>query len=323
MENGGESVALDVLSDVLAATRIRNSISSHPALTAPWGFHVGSTNRACFHIVSRGTCWVALDGNPDAVQLVQGDVVLLPHGAGHRLVDRPDTPVDAAGEGQATSSEAMDLRPAHAMDNASTVLVCGYYDFEHNAHHPLLALLPPLIHIPADEADGTSSLQTTIRLLTREICDTLPGSATVLSRLSDSIFVFIVRAWLDRQPERAAGWLGALRDAKVGAALSLIHAAPHNHWTVESLAGEVSMSRAAFARRFSELVGEPPLTYVTRWRMDIAARLLRKSDRPLISIARSVGYETESSFSKAFRRAFGVPPGHFRDNGTKRMLLSV
>lgn len=314
MKTSGESVEVDVLSDVLAATRIRNSVSSHPVLTAPWGFHVSAANRASFHIVSRGTCWVTMDDGSTPVQLVQGDVILIPHGEGHSLVDRPETPVFPAEGGASHAMTAKKREASQASDGASTVLVCGYYYFEHNERHPLLALLPPLIHIPADEAESAGSLQTTIRLLTREMCHSLPGSATVLSRLSDSLFVFIVRAWLDQQPENAAGWLGALRDAKIGRALSLIHKAPNNDWTVESLAHEVSLSRAAFARKFSELVGEPPLTYLTRWRMDIAARLLRESEKSLIAIALSVGYETESSFSKAFSRIFGVPPGHFRNS---------
>jgi len=305
-----ENFDMDVLADVLAATRIGNTLFCRKELEAPWRMQVESANQASFNIVSRGTCWLRLNDKSEPVQLVQGDVVLYPHGTGRILADRPETTVFA--ENQAWPEHRHDRGQGNTKEGAATVMFGGCYHFEHNGAHPLLSLLPDLIHIQADEAERAGSLQTTLRLLSQEVQRELPGARVVTSRLVDVLFVYIIRAWLEQQPNHAAGWLGALRDKQIGKALALIHKSPQEHWTVESLAGDVSMSRAAFAKRFSDLVGEPPLTYLTRWRMDTAARLLRDSDSSLSAIAERTGYETESSFSKAFRRTHGVSPGQYR-----------
>ena len=145
-----------------------------------------------------------------------------------------------------------------------------------------------------------------------ENCGSEPGSTAVKQQLMNVLFVYIVRAWLTQQPESSAGWLGALRDPRIGKTLTLIHESPQQHWSVELLANSVSMSRAAFAKRFSDLVGEAPLTYITRWRMDLAANILRQSSVPIAAIATQVGYESETAFSKIFRRSRGLPPGQYR-----------
>lgn len=154
----------------------------------------------------------------------------------------------------------------------------------------------------------------------REFCDREPGSAAVISSLTDTLFVLVVRAWLARQAECSCGWLGALRDPQIGTALSFLHGNPARPWTVEAIAREVGMSRAAFAKRFAQRVGETPLAYLTRWRMDLAARLLRESDRHIYAIAASVGYESETAFSKAFRRAYDLAPGGYRAHHDRALV---
>jgi transcriptional regulator GlxA family with amidase domain len=166
--------------------------------------------------------------------------------------------------------------------------------------------------LPAHQAERHLQLQLLLQLLRREAIDAGSGSELVVPRLVDSLLVFVLRAWLEAQPIGAGGWFGALRDPAVAKALSLMHEQPHAHWSVAGLARHVAQSRATFARRFAELVGETPVAYLTRWRMCFAAKLLSESDASLDEIASRVGYETAAAFSKAFRRSYGKAPGRFR-----------
>lgn len=238
-------------------------------------------------------------------------MVLLPHGAGHAITDQLATPTRLIGELIAEHDTAVGGVLRAGGGGAETELLCGAYRFDGDGPHRLLALLPPLIHIPAEQASALGELHAVVALLARESAGG-PGSETITARLVDVLFVYIVRTWLARQPEGAAGWLGALRDPSIGAALTLIHREPGQAWSVGWLAGQVALSRAAFARRFAALVGEPPLTYLTRWRMDMAARLLRETNQPLPAIATRVGYESEFAFNRALKRSRGVAPGRYR-----------
>ena len=301
-----------MLADVLAATRIGNTILCRSEVVAPWGMSFVPGPRVNFHIVGRGTCWLrpSLDATP--IQLVQGDIVLLPHGAGHVLADQPTTPALPYRDVLARSLHGWEADGNTSHDVRSTVLLCGAYHFQEEDRHPLLALLPPVIHVPADDTQGTASLQGVLRILLREACERQPGAASAISNLVDVLFVLVVRTWLANQPALSAGWLGALRDPQVGKALSLIHEDPGRRWTVASLAQEVAMSRAALAKRFSVHVGQTPLAYITQWRMGVAARMLRESEHPVYAIANRVGYESETAFSKAFSRAYALAPSRYR-----------
>jgi AraC-like DNA-binding protein len=305
---------VDVLADVLSATRIGGTVFCRSELTSPWGLLFEPDSRVGLHIVARGACWLRLRGRAEPVQLGQGDVVLLPHGSGHSLTSAPEVRPRPLAEvmGRCQVSQGPHgLSLSLEGEGASTVLLCGAYRFEHDGRHPLLSLLPPLIHLPAGRVPA--SLEAVLRLLVAEYAQPSPGSTTVTARLVDVLFVHIIRCWLEQQPEGNAGWLGAVRDAQVGRALALMHGAPHRDWTVEALASEVACSRATFMRRFRELVGEPPLAYLTHLRMELAARLLRESERPLADIAARVGYTSEFAFNRTFHRVRGVPPGRYRE----------
>jgi len=207
------------------------------------------------------------------------------------------------------------IPPRDGSDNPAaevTILQCAGYAFSQEGPHPLLTLLPAVIVIPADQAGTDSELQLLLRLMFQESVRRDAGSELVLPRLIDTLFVYVLRSWLREQPEGSCGWLGALRDPQIRRALSLIHERPQDQWTVELLAHAVAMSRAAFAKRFTDLVGEPPLAYVTRWRMDLAAKLLRESRDPVARIAGKVGYISETAFAKAFRRRRKMAPGAYR-----------
>lgn len=316
---------MDVLSNVLNVTNLATVVLGSREFLPPWGISVDGLESTAVHIVRRGSCWLRYgDGEP--IRLNTGDVVLLASGQSHTLSSERDMR-DAEPYTQAIARShnhvVPSLRGKAEAGAESTILQCAGYQFSndgfsHEGAHPLLALLPPVIRISADQANSDSELQLLLRLLTQEATRRDAGVELVLPRLIDTLFVYILRSWLRDQPEGAAGWLGALRDPQIRKALSLIHESPQAPWTVESLAHQAAMSRAAFAKRFMELVGEPPLAYVTRWRMDIAAKMLRESREPVARIASRVGYLSETAFAKAFRRRRKMPPGAYRYQRSRR-----
>jgi len=304
---------MDVLSNVLQITNLATHTLGSREFQPPWGIHLESFGRSAVHIVRQGSCWFSCrDSEP--VQLHAGDVVLVAHGDTHVLSssrDMRNSEPLAQAVARAQGSVVPALGDAE-LSGESTIMQCAGYDFSQETSHPLLALLPPVIRIPADRADVDGELQLLLRLLSQEATRRDAGAELVLPRLIDTLFVYILRVWLKDQPEGAGGWLGALRDPQIRKVLTRIHESPQAPWTVESLAGVAAMSRAAFAKRFADLVGEPPLAYVTRWRMDIAAKMLRESRDPVARIAGRVGYISETAFAKAFRRRRKIAPGAYR-----------
>jgi AraC-like DNA-binding protein len=313
---------VDVLADVLSTTGLGGTVFCRSELTGPWGMTFEPASRAGLHIVARGTCWLRLRGQGAPLRLSQGDVVLLPHGAGHSLMSDPGVrpePFTQVLERSRVSQGPHGMRMSLEGQGASTVLLCGAYRFAHEGVHPLLSLLPRLIHIPAEAGHMAGPLEAVLRLLESEYAQPGPGSVAATARLVDVLFIHVVRGWLAGQPEGRAGWLGAVRDPQVGRVLALMHGEPQRAWAVESLAAEVACSRATFARRFRELVGEPPLVYLTRLRMDVAARLLRESEASLAEIAGRVGYASEFAFNRTFHRVRGVPPGRYREQAREAL----
>ncbi len=305
---------MDVLSNVLNVTNLATHVLGSHEFVAPWGVHIDAQPHAAVYMPKRGTCWLRRS-NGEVVRLNVGDVVLLGAGEAHSLssdreIRNLEPYEEAVARSQGTLIPPRDGRADLAME--PTVLQCATYKFSHETTHPLLSLLPPVIHFPADQTHSASELQSLLRLIGQETGGREAGSELVVPKLIDALFVYILRAWLRHQPEGSAGWLGALRDPQIRKALAQIHERPQAPWTVESLARSVAMSRAAFAKRFTDLVGEPPLAYVTRWRMDLAAKLLRESVEPVARIAGRVGYVSETAFAKAFRRKRNVAPGQYR-----------
>lgn len=301
----------DVLTQVLEAVHLGSVLSSRIALGAPWALHFGETgHRAGFHIVAVGRCWVGVDGGGELVALGPGDVVVFPHGTGHTLSDHPATPAVELGALVADLSPgARATLPSGAGE--PTILLCGSYSFAADGANPLLRGLPHMLHVPATQTRG-GALEAAVTLLAAEVGGVDSGSTLVVDRLVDLLFVYALRAWLAGQDAASVrSWFGALQDPVVGPAVRAVHDDPAHDWTVATLAQRSGLSRAAFVRRFSQAVGEPPLTYVTRWRMTAAADLLAQGER-IAAVAHQVGYDNEFAFAKAFKRVRGVAPGEFR-----------
>jgi AraC-like DNA-binding protein len=259
-------------------------------------------------VVLEGTCsLIPPDGA--AIALGPGDVVCMPHGCGHALADSVSTPLAGA---PAASLPAL-VPSADDGEGAATILLCGAYTLDQTRPHPLFTELPQVIHLPA-RPGHRSPLHAAVNLLGDEVAHPDHGTEAVVSALLDMMLLYIVRAWLRQQTDGgpATGWAATLGDPAITAALRHIHREPARQWTVETLGAKAGLSRAAFSRRFTALVGKPPLGYLTWWRMTLAARLLRDSDKPVQAIAQRTGYASEFAFAKAFKRELGVAPGRYR-----------
>ena len=299
------------LDDVLNLLRVRGAVMAHLRAPAPWGLRIPLSAGATFHAVTVGSCWLRMTGAPPR-ELFSGDVVLLPRGTSHTLASNSSGPTqtwDRAAKAKARDAAGELVLPG---SGNSTHLFCATYDYDHDVAHPFLSILPEVLVVPGDVIPPGSPMQSTLQLLRYELAATGVGRGTVLDRLIDVLFVQVVRAWVLSQDELPASWLSALRDPAIGRALTVMHSIPAAAWTIELLAREVCLSRAALTRRFTALVGEPPLAYLTRWRMDLAARHLRETDDSVGVIAHRVGYTSAFAFSRAFSRERGQPPGRYR-----------
>jgi len=243
-----------------------------------------------------------------------GDFVVVTRGDAHIMRDAPAT----------SATNFFDLVKCNAPDKdrvfrgggegPATRMVCGGMQFEDGATDPLLAVLPPLIHVKAAGDGARPWLRSAVEHVLAELDSGGAGSAEVVTRLADILFIQAVRAYFDENAETAEfGWLAAVRDQQIGRALALLHGRPDQPWTVASLAGRLALSRSAFADRFTELVGEPPLRYLTRLRINAAAKRLRSGDDKLSAVAADAGYESVSAFTRAFKRHLGMTPGEYRD----------
>ena len=329
------TMSKDTLSEVLRSVRLRGALFFHVegrdrwASEAPHASEIaryvmpGIEHVMAYHVVTEGACWTGLiDG--EAVRLELGDVVVYPRGAPHSVTSHPglrgvvdmaayaqprdqQLPVFSSRVGGDVRLGCADSPPAPG----SATLVCGFFGCDARPFNPLLASLPELLHIRARDGEDDRISQL-VRFAVAESVDKRPGGEALLERLSETMFVELVRRYLEELPEDQNNWLAGLRDRYVGRALSCLHANPGEAWTIDRLADRVGLSRSALHERFGQFTGHAPMQYLSRWRMQVAAGLLRHSAATVASIAQEVGYESEASFSRAFRRETGRPPATWR-----------
>jgi AraC-like DNA-binding protein len=304
---------MDVLTDVLNTLELKGWLSSRRELLPPWRYDFAASKDSMFHVVSSGGAFLEIEGEPEPIRVEDGDLVLFPAGHPHSLYDDPASPL--------TRLVHLDYNPQrghHVVyaegEGPKLLMLCGAFHFEYPNDFPLLHRLPKLIHIHGAQGHVEQGFADIVRLIARESASQQIGSEVMLRRLTELLFIQVIRLWIDQQAEASAGWVGALRDQPISAALGLIHQSPARKWTVKELADAAVLSRSAFSARFTELVGEPPMTYLTRWRMLRATRLLRNEVR-METIADLLGYESEAAFRKAFKREIGLPPAQYRNRG--------
>jgi AraC-like DNA-binding protein len=332
--------AHDTLSDVLRTVRLRTAVFYYVSCDGDWVAEAPCSRDIAaavmpeaehvmeYHVLTSGECWAGLVGAAP-IKMRRGDVVLLPHGDAHVVSSAPGMRADPAVdsyfeqaptqrpfrfhyEGTAPARLLMadtEPPPPGAAASAAT-FVCGFIGCDLKPFNPLIATLPRLLHLPAEGRSALSEQFATFAAA--ESAARRPGSEALLERLSEMMFVDAIRRHVEQLPPETSGWLAGLRDRYVGRALALLHERPAAPWTIEDLSSQVGLSRSALHERFVTLIGQPPVHYLTNWRMQLASRLLLEGHATVATVAIDVGYDSEAAFARAFKRLVGMPPAAWR-----------
>lgn len=314
---------MDALSEALSSVRITGAIFFDAICTAPWGFavphmqdvaHVLAPGTEClvgYHLVAEGRAVSQFEGDAE-VSLAPGDVVIVPHGDPHTVRNGwPATLIDS--RASICSNLVRDLTTFRIGGGGEeTRFVCGYFGCDRHAARLFLAGLPRMIRINARGDDRGAWLESSIRHLLSESASHRPGHTVLLSKMAEALFIEALRRYMEQLPPEQTGWLAGARDPVVGAALALLHRCPSQAWTLAELARQIGAARSVVTERFDRFLGEPPMTYLSRWRLQLAARLLQTTQRGVLEVALDAGYESEAAFNRAFKREFGLPPGRYR-----------
>jgi AraC-like DNA-binding protein len=314
---------MDAFSEVLSGVRLNGAMFFSAEFSAPWRLSTphcralvstlapGAPHMLIYHLVVDGSARVRLDGGRD-VELSPGDIVVFPHGDPHHLSG-------GSGANQVESAEVLrkiatrDLSSMHAGGGgATTRFVCGYLTFDPFLCGPILESLPPMLKVNVRTDRSGHWLEQSILHLVDEAASDRAGSDAMLARLSEALFVDTLRRYVTGLPDQTIGWLAGARDPVVGKSLALLHRRANHPWTIAELATDVGLSRSALVERFRRYLSEPPMAYLTGWRLRLAAQALTSTPKGVADIAAEVGYESEAAFNRAFKRAFGVPPARYR-----------
>ena len=325
-----EVLRVDSLSEILRALRLTSGFFLEAEFTAPWcidsaprreavrGILPRAEHLAIYHLLTHGECRVSLADERASIDLSAGDLILFPRCDAHVLgSDLELQPVFAEALVQATRSGGL-LRIQHGGGGATTRFMCGFLACDSPVSQPLLTALPRMLRVRVGDTSAGPWLLDTLRRGADETRQARPGAEAVLAKLSELVFVEAIRAYIEALPADQKGWYAALRDSFVSRALALIHAEPAKSWTVDKLGREVGLSRSALAERFTLFLDMPPMQYLTRARMALAARELRDSTETVLRIAEHVGYDSEAAFNRAFKRTFGMPPASWRRQSGSR-----
>jgi AraC-like DNA-binding protein len=316
---------VDVLSDVLRSVRLSGVVFFDFNLGAPWvaeaphsreiaGLVLPGADRVFeYHLIIEGTAWGQRIGDAP-IRLRAGDFLMFPQGDPHVMSSAPgmrSTP-DLSFYAHDSTPLPLVYELGGRQDTARTRLICGFFGCDDKPYNPLLASLPPAIHVPASQSDGPlRPLGAMLEAAIREERRGQPGTENVLSRVSELMLVEAIRRHIADAPVEQRGWLSGLRDPIVGRALEMLHASPADAWTIESLGRAIGVSRSVLAARFTDMVGQPPMQYLALWRMQLASRMLREG-RSVGDTAAAVGYESEAAFSRAFKKLVGAAPALWR-----------
>jgi AraC-like DNA-binding protein len=329
----------DILSNVLRGVRLRGAVFFYLSYGPEWATGAppakevaaivlpGADHVMEYHVVTRGAAWAAMVGAPP-VRLARGDIVMFPRGDAHVLSSAPGLEAQFVDAGWVAAhrqhprpipinhlGDQQGMTIAAPAQDASTNIVCGFWGCDIRPFNPLIAHLPPMLHLPADQ-DGMWLIET-LQQAVNASCERRPGSEVVLERIGEVMFAQAVRRYIAETREET-GWLAGLQDRHVGRALALLHDKPASPWTVDELGQQIGLSRSALHERFTQLIGQPPMQYLANWRMQLASTLLRNTCDTVASIALDVGYDSEAAFARAFKRLVGSPPAAWRRNRTTK-----
>ena len=323
-------MAADVLSEVLSAVRLTGSVFFDVTATSPWVAEAppsaqiagavmpGAQHAIEYHVITRGSAWISIvDGAPfEPVQLNEGDIAVIPHGEPHVVSSAPQMRAkpDVDGHRRPQDDSVLPFKLRTGEGEASDAhLFCGFFTCDVRPFNPLLDALPRFMRIGRGTSAATDALlDHFLGLAAAEHGDKRAGAQSVLNKLSELMFIEAIRTHMDHLSGGNTGWLSGLRDPLVGRALSLMHAQPARPWTLEELAAECGASRSGLVSRFTQLMGYPPIQYLTRWRMQLAARRLGERGAKVAAVAQEVGYESEAAFSRAFKKFSGRSPSEWR-----------
>ncbi|MBX9912067.1 MAG: AraC family transcriptional regulator [Beijerinckiaceae bacterium] len=303
----------DVLSQIFAAVKMRGTVYFHARFSPPWGIKVPRyKNVARFHLAMRGAFWVRVDGETQPVHLNEGDLIVIPHGTSHILSDSADRDArELDWVLKETGYEGSGALVYGGPAREGCQVFCGHFEFAEDALHPMLDALPQYIYMPSAETLSSNWLQLVLDFVASEKASSQPGADAIMYRLTEIIFIQVIRSFVTRAGD-AAGCLAALLDPQLSRVFSAVHTSPSRGWTVEMMAKEAGLSRTAFAQRFTQLVGMGPIHYLTQWRMRNAKQRVFSTEDPLVEIAEAAGYQSQAAFTRAFKRSFGTTPGQLR-----------
>lgn len=301
---------MDTLSLILNDIRLHGAIFRESQLSSPWALRLHTPGLTSFHIVTRGEGWLLREG-AEVLRLQTGDIVMLPGGIEHRVQDDPatrDTPHDLMPELGELNRETMRFGGS----GPGTTLLSGHFRFDINLARPLITALPAILHLRSITGTPAPWLRIGLQFIAEETANPSPGQQVILNRVADILLVEALRDHLSSLPEGTGNWLMALRDSSLSSALTAMHQKPERNWTVPELAEIAHLSRSAFAERFAQVMGQPPLSYLTEHRMRLAAWKLTHTRLSITQIAEQVGYASETAFSQAFKRLHGDSPSAYR-----------
>jgi len=318
---------MDALSDALRVLRLNGAVFLDAEFTEPWcvisdprgnnALMAGSPDIVFFHVLTEGRCKAKLIEGGQTIELGSGDLIMLPRGSRH-LMGSDLHLAPAVADSIVRPGKGGMLRIEHGGGGEKTRFVCGYLHCDERLCGQLLDALPRILRIPLGDGTASGWVEGLLAAGTQESAAARPGSDTMLAKLSELLFVEALRRYIELLPAEQRGWLAALGDRFVGRALALMHERPDRDWTVDELAAAVGLSRSSLAQRFTDYIGQPPIQYLTRWRLTIAAQRLRNETTSLARLAADSGYDSEAAFNRAFKRALGTTPAVWRRSKRER-----